>query len=51
MKPAARHAIDHDEAELRRQAQDVIGHIDATEDAREGPRAFAEHRAPQWQGR
>jgi len=47
----ARHAMDHDEDELRRQAQDVIGRIHATEDAREGPRAFIERRAPQWKGR
>ena len=47
----ARHAADHDEAELRRQAQEVIGVIHASEDAQEGPRAFAERRAPQWKGR
>jgi enoyl-CoA hydratase/carnithine racemase len=47
----ARHAMDHDETELRRQAQAVIGRIHATEDAREGPRAFLERRAPQWKGR
>ena len=47
----ARHAADHDEAELRRQAQEVIGVIHASDDAKEGPRAFAERRAPQWKGR
>lgn len=47
----ARHAMDHDEGELRRQARDVTGRIHATEDAREGPRAFAERRTPQWKGR
>jgi enoyl-CoA hydratase/carnithine racemase len=47
----ARRAMDYDEAELRRQAQDVIRRIHATEDAREGPRAFAERRTPQWKGR
>jgi len=47
----ARHAMDHDEAELRRQARQVIDVIHASEDAKEGPRAFAERRAPQWTGR
>lgn len=46
----ARDAMDHDERELRRQSQDVIDRIRATEDAHEGPRAFVEHRAPQWKG-
>lgn len=47
----ARRAMDHDEPELRLQAQDVVRRILATEDAKEGPRAFAEHRAPVWRGR
>ena len=47
----ARHAMDHDEAELRRQARQVIDVIHASDDAKEGPRAFAERRAPQWTGR
>lgn len=47
----ARRAMDHDERELRRQAQNVIDRIQATEDAREGPSAFIERRVPQWRGR
>ncbi len=47
----ARQAADFDETELRRQAKDVTQRILATEDAVEGPRAFAERRAPQWKGR
>jgi enoyl-CoA hydratase len=29
----------------------IAQEIFATEDAKEGPKAFAEKRAPQWQGR
>jgi enoyl-CoA hydratase/carnithine racemase len=46
----ARQALDFDEAELRRRAHEVTLRILATDDAREGPRAFAEHRAPRWKG-
>lgn len=47
----ARAANDFDEAELRRRAHEVTVRIFATEDAREGPRAFAENRDPRWSGR
>lgn len=47
----ARRAHDTDEAELRRHAHAVAERIFLSEDAREGPRAFAEHRAPVWRGR
>ena len=47
----ARRAQDTDEAELRRHAHEVVQRILQTEDAREGPRAFAERRLPRWQGR
>jgi enoyl-CoA hydratase/carnithine racemase len=47
----ARRAMDHDETALRLQAQDVVRRILVTEDAIEGPRAFAEHREPRWVGR
>lgn len=47
----ARRAHDTDEAELRRHAHEVAERIFESEDAREGPRAFAEHRAPLWRGR
>ena len=47
----ARSVQDHDEAELRRRAHAVTERIVATEDAREGPLAFAENRAPRWSGR
>ena len=46
----ARQALDFDEAELRRRAHELTLRILATDDAREGPRAFAEHRAPRWKG-
>lgn len=46
-----RQAADFCEAELRRRAKDAITRIRATADALEGPRAFAEGRAPVWQGR
>lgn len=47
----ARRAHDAPEAELRRHSEEVLRRIAGTEDAREGPRAFAERRAPHWQGR
>lgn len=47
----ARRAHDLDEDELRRLAQEVSERIITTEDAREGPRAFAQKRAPRYRGR
>jgi enoyl-CoA hydratase/carnithine racemase len=44
-------ALDHDDATLRRLAGAAARRVQATEDAREGPRAFAEKRPPRWQGR
>jgi enoyl-CoA hydratase len=44
-------ALDHDEATLRKDAGAGARRLAATEDAREGPRAFAEKREPRWQGR
>jgi len=47
----ARRAHELDDAALRALAHDITETIHASEDAKEGPRAFAEHRAPVWQGR
>lgn len=47
----ARAALDHDELELRRRAQATGLRMRATQDAQEGPRAFAEGRPPVWLGR
>lgn len=47
----ARRAFDMDDAALRALATDLRTKNEQTEDAREGPRAFAEGRAPRWQGR
>ncbi len=47
----ARQAGDRSDAELRRLARERMQVVMATEDAKEGPRAFAEKRAPLWQGR
>jgi enoyl-CoA hydratase len=44
-------ALDHDDATLRRLAGAAIHRLQATDDAREGPRAFAEKREPRWLGR
>lgn len=44
----ARRAPDLDEVELRRLGQELTERIHATDDAKEGPRAFAERRAPHW---
>jgi enoyl-CoA hydratase len=44
-------AFDHDEDELWALAEAAQERIFATHDAKEGPRAFAEKRAPRWQGR
>jgi enoyl-CoA hydratase/carnithine racemase len=47
----ARRAHDLDEAELRRLGAELTERMFATADAKEGPRAFAEHREPVWQAR
>jgi enoyl-CoA hydratase len=44
-------AFDHTEDELWDLAEAAQARIFATEDAAEGPRAFAEKREPRWQGR
>ena len=40
-----------DEAALRALTRDAFGRVAASEDFREGPRAFIEKRAPRWSGR
>jgi enoyl-CoA hydratase/carnithine racemase len=47
----ARQVGDRSDAELRKLSRERMKAVMATEDAREGPRAFAEKRAPVWQGR
>lgn len=47
----ARRAIDSDESELWKANTDLRQTLAATEDAKEGPRAFVEKRAPRWIGR
>lgn len=47
----ARRAGEADEAELRRHGHEVTQRLLNTEDAHEGPRAFAEGRTPVWLGR
>jgi enoyl-CoA hydratase/carnithine racemase len=44
-------AINRPARELRAVAEEVFAPVFASEDAREGPRAFAEGRAPRWSGR
>jgi len=47
----ARHALDHTDAELRELSADASRAVAATEDYKEGPRAFIEKRPPRWVGR
>lgn len=47
----ARSAADLTETELREAGEAARKRLYATEDFREGPRAFVEHRAPKWTGR
>jgi enoyl-CoA hydratase/carnithine racemase len=47
----ARVAGEHSDAELRRMSARHSEIVMASEDAREGPRAFVEKRAPVWTGR
>lgn len=47
----ARQVGDRSDAELRRLSRDRMRVVMATQDAQEGPRAFAEKRPPVWQGR
>ncbi|MFT3815358.1 MAG: enoyl-CoA hydratase-related protein [Acidovorax sp.] len=46
----ARQTLDYSEAEMRTLTQQARNRITATEDAREGPRAFVEKRPAQWKG-
>ena len=47
----ARLSADRPDADLRRLSRERMKVVMATEDAKEGPRAFAEKRPPVWQGR
>ncbi len=51
IKEAIVKGIELPEAEGIRLEADLSALVNTTEDAREGPRAFAEKRAPQWKGR
>lgn len=46
----ARSAGDRTDAEMRRISRERMAVVMATEDAKEGPRAFVEKRAPNWKG-
>lgn len=47
----ARQASDRSDVEMRRLSKERMPVVMASEDAKEGPRAFVEKRAPVWQGR
>jgi enoyl-CoA hydratase/carnithine racemase len=47
----ARISVDHDVAQMWRKCEAARDGLTATEDYREGPRAFAEKRKPNWTGR
>jgi enoyl-CoA hydratase len=47
----ARAALEITEDEAWRRSAEAAGRIFQTEDAREGPTAFAQKREPQWKGR
>lgn len=42
---------DRSDTEMRRTSREAMARVMATEDSREGPRAFIERRTPNWQGR
>jgi enoyl-CoA hydratase/carnithine racemase len=47
----ARQAADRSDVEMRRLSRERMAVVMATEDSKEGPRAFVEKRAPNWLGR
>lgn len=47
----ARDTLNASDDVLWQRSREAAHRIAASEDAREGPRAFAEHRAPRWLGR
>ena len=47
----AKQSLDHTEAELRELSAEASRTVFATEDFKEGPRAFIEKRPPRWVGR
>jgi enoyl-CoA hydratase/carnithine racemase len=47
----AKQSLDHTDAELRELSAVASRTVAATEDYKEGPRAFIEKRAPRWVGR
>ena len=47
----AKQSLDHTDAELREISAVASRTVAATEDYKEGPRAFIEKRPPRWQGK